>query len=765
MSLQTALQRWSITCESFTSPLEALARYKKQPHVFDVAIVDSNMPEMPGLHLIETLWSVRPELSVILCSADLPTQWQDGPQVIHLTKPFEVIELRQCLEQALDLAPASKAPPQRSLEQKQPEVVLREDQYWKLLAKSAPGFLVLVGRDLRIRWVNRTPPSLTQEQVVGSLATDFAPPVERQITRNAIEYVFATGHPRNYESSAPALAGSAQLDIHVSTVPDNEDLVLVSTSDIGLRRRAEKAEHEHALLWERLRLSMATRDVGRWVMQLDDGKIGGGSWDDEFCGLLGLKKNTPAKFDVFVSALHQDDQVRVQGLFETIQREPVADTEVRVVGESGWLHDLQLSLTRKTEADVQTVEVVCREVAGVKDLNAEREELAAKALHGQKMESLGILASGVAHDFNNILSPVLTYAHLLQQDDLSSEERKTMLGEITAATKRVGNLAQQILSFARPADAHYCSFDAAPVVSEVVALLRASLPSSVVIEILGQAEGLNIFGDATQLHQLLLNLGINAGHAMHRQDGFLSISANAAEVEGGQAAALGLSDGRYVHFRVQDSGCGIKAVDFERIFEPFFTTRPGAGSGMGLASAHGIVRRHAGAITVESELGQGTLFQVWLPCTKLSPVEKVAQPTRLTPARPGRVLVVDDDEMILVATERLLKKHQLVAETVPNCMAALSVFQQAPESFDAVLTDYGLPDMNGLELAQGLREIRPDVPIIMRTGLATSALLAQFESFGIKHLLLKPELPEDVMAALFAVLPSGPASSSLKVTT
>lgn len=390
-----------------------------------------------------------------------------------------------------------------------------------------------------------------------------------------------------------------------------------------------------------------------------------------------------------------------------------------------------------------------------KKAEAERQYLEQQLLQSQKMESMGTLAGGIAHEFNNILSAMLGFTDLTQYEVPQGSRAWSNMQEVLKAGRRAKELVQQILTFSRPADHDWEPLSLALVVQEAVVLLRATLPTTIAIQQhLDDTRG-TILANRTQLHQVVLNLCTNAAHAMRDSGGLLEISVETVEVD--QAFAKHhppLAPGPHVCFRVRDTGPGMPPEVVARIFEPFFTTKDvGEGTGMGLAIVHGIVTSTNGAMTVQSTPGEGTTFAMYLPQHADAPVPE----TRDHPGVPMSqgsecILFVDDEDILVRVGQAMLTRLGYDVVAYANSVEALEAFRAEPQRFDLVITDQTMPAMTGEALARELRSIRADIPIILCTGFSHVMNAEKARAVGIDAFCMKPFAVRDLAVTIQHVL-------------
>ena len=392
---------------------------------------------------------------------------------------------------------------------------------------------------------------------------------------------------------------------------------------------------------------------------------------------------------------------------------------------------------------------------------AEREMLGARLQQVQRLEAIGTLAGGIAHEFNNILGAILGYAELALSILGNGSRAERHVQGIMTAGERAQAVIKQILTFSRRGKRQLELVSAGPVVAEAVDLLRASLPSTVHIETALNAGDATVMVDPTQMLQVVMNLCTNGAQAMANR-GTLHLRLDTVDVDEGVVMSHGsLSAGHYVRLAVQDTGSGIDPATLHRILEPFFTTKAvGQGTGLGLSMVHGIVTQHAGALNVESRPGQGSTFEAYFPCAGDAVVESQEKP-RIPKASRGRgetILVVDDDAPLVPLAEEMLAALGYEAIGFDQSATALAAFRAAPDRFDLVLTDDNMPEMTGTELANALHEIRPGLPIILMTGGGRPISARRLQDVGIREVLKKPLLSATIADLLARHLSSQSSS-------
>ena len=426
--------------------------------------------------------------------------------------------------------------------------------------------------------------------------------------------------------------------------------------------------------------------------------------------------------------------------------------------------ELEQRVVERTAELVQANESLSREILERQHAEQNQQRLEEQLRQSQKMEAIGTLAGGIAHDFNNILAVIIPYSHFALEESADRPQMQEYLRQILAASDRAKNLVQQVLAFSRRQRQERQILDPQPIVKEALKLLRSALPTTIEIKQDLQPTP-PVLADPTQIHQVLMNLCTNAEHALHGQPGQLEITLSAAHVDAAFAQLHPeLRVGEYVRLSVRDTGCGMSPELLARVFEPFFTTKaPGQGTGLGLSVVHGIVKSHDGAILVQSQPGQGTEFQIFLPAQQRS---AVAPPAETKPApvlgHGQHILLVDDEAAVANAVGRLLaqKGYRVTVKTSPQ--EAWQIFRAQPADFDLLLTDLTMPGLTGVELARQVYALRADLPVLLTTGFGGDTVTNPMTGTNICKVLQKPLTPSLVTEAVHVTLSRGQSSDPQK---
>ncbi|WDP87531.1 MAG: response regulator [Desulfobacter sp.] len=388
----------------------------------------------------------------------------------------------------------------------------------------------------------------------------------------------------------------------------------------------------------------------------------------------------------------------------------------------------------------------------------QRKKTEEKLRQAQKMESIGILAGGIAHDFNNILSSIIGFSELALDGAEKGSELEEDLQEVCMAGMRAKELVKQILAFARQSDEEIKPTQVSIIAKEVLKFIKSSIPTTIQIK-----DNLNsdsfVMGSSTQIHQVLMNLCTNAAHAMEENGGILDLSLKDKMIDT-MATVPDLRPGHYIEIKVSDTGMGIPLENTHTIFEPYFTTKAkGEGTGMGLAVVHGIVESCQGQIIVDSTLGKGTCFTIYLPVSQKRASSNHFETEQL-PRGSERILFVDDEASIVKIGSKVLEQLGYVVTTRTNSLEALELFKEKPKAFDLVISDMTMPNLTGDKLAGELLNIRPDISVILCTGYSKKISEADAAKMGVKALAYKPIVKADLANTVRKVLDESTGYSS-----
>ncbi len=427
---------------------------------------------------------------------------------------------------------------------------------------------------------------------------------------------------------------------------------------------------------------------------------------------------------------------------------------------------VEIMLTLLDRDDTKICVLFIRDVTRKKQADEKQQHLETQLRQAQKMEAIGILAGGIAHDFNNILSLIIGFTQLIQMEVSHSNEKcHKFTRRIIAASERAKNLIQQILTCGRQSPSSKTPCTIRPVIREVLKLVRPSTPSTIEIHQDLGSKPEKIMADPTQIHQVMMNLCTNGIQAMESQQGVLSILLDRIDINGGEPhLPCDLTPGPHLRLMVKDTGCGMDKTIMGSIFDPYFTTKGiGQGTGLGLATVHGIIKDHGGSIRVTSTPGQGSCFQLLFPIIEDDGTQNPVAHT--SPPRGNEtILVVDDEPEIVEILSHMLEDLGYDVQSAPGSEEALGLFKRDSHGIDLILTDMTMPGMTGEELAIHAMEIRPGMPVILCTGYSKKITAERTEALGIREFLTKPLTLEDLAGTVRKVLDQEQANAASRLS-
>ncbi len=439
--------------------------------------------------------------------------------------------------------------------------------------------------------------------------------------------------------------------------------------------------------------------------------------------------------------LEEDRNTRLRGLAQASKEDSSYRVDYRIKTKAGKILWVQESghITLTSEGNFDHSDIVLFDITDRKQNEEIAPKLEAQLRQAQRMEAIGTLAGGIAHDFNNILGVMLGYAEMALYSLQEDSDLKRKLQQILKAGQRGKDLVSQILAFSRPGKPERKPIKVSSIIKETLKMLRATMPTTVELNLEVEEERDAIQGDPTQIHQVLLNLCANASHAMREKGGILTVSLQPVDLDEATAVLYhDLSPGPYIRIAVKDTGVGMDKEVMERIFDPFFTTKaPGEGTGMGLAVVHSIVKAHGGMITVRSEPEVGTEFQIFLPRINGMPAVGVKERSRMDQGQ-GNILFVDDEEWLVEMWQEILENmgYKVYSYTVSH--EALEAFRAEPQKFDLVITDQTMPHLTGFDMAVEMLGIRPGLPVVLCTGYSEVVTPEKAKAAGIREYVMKP---------------------------
>jgi len=510
---------------------------------------------------------------------------------------------------------------------------------------------------------------------------------------------------------------------------------------------------------QRLQLALEASSLSLWDTNVTTGEVFLSEAWTEMLG--GAYQPTRSTVEELYRLIPEEDQVKIYAaasdtLLGLADRYSVDHRYVRPDGEVMWVQTQGRVVERTADGRPLRVVGTSRDINERVQAQATQRQLESRLREAQRLEAIGTLAGGIAHDFNNIMAAILGNVALAQQDVERGGDVHVYLNQIHKAGHRARSLVQKILAFSRHQPGESSSLSLRPLVEETFLMLRSMVGPATQLRTSLPDRPLRVMGDATQLQQVVLNLGTNAWQAL--EGGAGSIEFGLKEIILGDDAVpapAGLAPGAYVHLWVRDDGCGMDKATRQRIFEPFFTTKlVDQGTGLGLAVVHGIVESHGGVIAVTSAPGQGSTFDVYLPQVSddnvPAPLEEA--PVKVVSGRGQHVLYVDDDDVMVVMVQSLLERLGYRATCTQDANEAIDWVKRYPEKFDLVVTDFNMPRMTGLDVSRRLRELCPDLPVVISSGYISETMRADAAELGVRAVVHKEYTFEEIGSVIDSIL-------------
>lgn len=595
----------------------------------------------------------------------------------------------------------------------QVERQLREsEERFRLLVEQSPDAIIMINSEGLVVFANRTAESFFGIERSRLEGTHFGFPVVGGETTE-IEVPRSSGE-----------MGSAEMRV-VQTWLNQEPVYIASLRDTTERRAAKASLSRLAAAIEQAAESVHVTDMDGNILFANPA----------FERVTGYSREEAAGMWAGFLRPYDESKETYREMWEQVLAGKTWSGNLRGVTRSGGRFEVAASVSPvwDAEGEIASAVVVMRDVS--KEMTLERQ-----LRQAQKMEAIGTLAGGIAHDFNNILSAIIGYSELTQRNLPPESDDWENIREVVSAARRARDLVKQILAFSRQSEEEFRPIELHLIVNEVFKLLRSSLPSSIEMH-QSIRKCRPVLGDATQLHQVVMNLCTNAAQAMAEDGGELSLAFEEVPLSEEEIARreLGRSDA-FVKLTVSDTGHGIPPTVLDRVFEPYFTTKEkGKGTGLGLSVVHGIVKGHGGGVSVESRVEKGTTFSVFIPLADLEAAEsKTAEYESPLKGGNERILFVDDERPLANMARQMLEGLGYRVEVFTDSLEALERFRADPDRVDLVITDMTMPRMTGDRLAAEMLSIRPDIPVILCTGFSERIDEPRARELGIRAFMLKP---------------------------
>jgi PAS domain S-box-containing protein len=729
---------WDVTSAQFQLiPVERLdeAMEMLKQQRFDVILLDLSLPDSQGLETFVKMHLQAPAIPIIVLTGlddeSLATKAvQEGAQDYLVKGQVNGDLLVRCMRYAIE-------------RQRAEEALRQSEERFRVALKNSPIIVSTQDKELIYTWVYNSSPGLTKEdrEIVGKRDLDLLNWEEGQRLTDIKKRVLLTGAGTREEVSITTVQGRRYYDLTVEPLRNEAQEVVGITCasiDISDRKLAEEKIREQAALLDVTADAIFVRDLENRIIFWNKGAENLYGWRSE---------------EVY-------GQDATQLLYKDEPLSEVGTAMLTVMSKGQW----QGELTKVTKSGKEVLvasrwTLVCNEDHSPKSILTvdtditEKKQLETQVFRTQRLESIGTLASGIAHDLNNILTPILAVAQLLplKFPDLDSEHQH-LLEILEDSARRGADLVKQVLSFARGVEGKRMTLQPKHLIKEVVKIVKQTFPKSIEVFMDVPKDLWTVCGDSTQLHQVLMNLCVNARDAMPC-GGCLTISAENLAVDENYARMhLEAKVGPYTVITVTDTGVGIAPEILERIFEPFFTTKElGKGTGLGLSTAIGIVKSHGGFVNVYSEVGRGTSFKVYLPAVQETEVQLTQELEPLI-GKGELILVVDDEPGIQEITKTSLEAYNYKTLIAGDGIEAIALYAQNRHQISAVLMDMMLPSLDGITAIRTLQKIDPKVKIIATSGLMSSSKLAEASDAGAKVFLAKPYTVRELLLTLQKLL-------------
>jgi PAS domain S-box-containing protein len=757
--------------------LAMLEQALREGRPYWMAFVDVRMPPgWDGVETITRLWEAAPDLQVVICTAYSDYSWnrltsrlKHRDRLVILKKPFDTVEVLQLaaamtekwrlLQQSklrmeqLEMLVADRTQALCQTSDSLKTEILSRKRAAEALSETEKRYQLLFRQNPLPMWV-------FDLETLGFLAVNEAAVEKYGYSANEfasmnLRDLVAPEHAPDFEQwiaggkiSAPT-SGLIVKHLKQDGTPVTAEIIsravtfsgrpakLALANDVTERKKAEDRIREQAALLDLASDAILVQDLSGKIRFWNKGAERLYGWSAAQAignqkAALFPKQDAPA-----LAADRQVLLARGEWTGE-LRRHTKAGREVIV--SSRW------TLLRDERGQPCSVLIIDTDIT-------ENKKLESQFLRAQRIEGIGTLATGMAHDLNNILAPILMSAGYLRWD-IPPEEREKAIGRIEQSVKRGADIIQQVLTFGRGIEGERAAINPADLLAEVAEIAGQTFPKTINLAVDSPPGLLPLMGDRTQIHQALLNLCVNARDAMPK-GGRLTLRASSTTViEPMPALPSPAPPGPYIVFEVTDTGCGIDPADRERIFDPFFTTKEvGKGTGLGLSTTLGIVQSHHGVVTVESEPNRGTTFKIFLPVSPETPCEIKPKINRLPPRGEGEViLIVDDEQDVIAGMRQLLEQHNYRVIAAADGQEALAVIERRKERIDALVTDIMMPAMDGMTLIRAMRAVLPDLKIIASSGLGTDTdghfHEQELKSLGVASFLPKPYGTEKLLIAL-----------------
>ncbi|PYJ86557.1 MAG: hybrid sensor histidine kinase/response regulator [Verrucomicrobia bacterium] len=706
---------------------------------YDLVISDYSLPSFDGLTALSLARELMPSVPFILFSgtigeeAAIESLRNGATDYVLKQRPERLVtSMRRALREFED----------RRRRQQAEEALREREEFFRLISENVTDLIAVVDLDGRRVYNSPSYEALLGDpaKLLGTDSFEEIHPEDRERIRRVFREMVASGVGQRAEFRFLLKDGTVRyIESQVSAMRDRNGKVtnvIVVSRDVTERKNAEEQIREQAALLDKAQDAICVTDMEQRILYWNRSAEALYGWTaaeslGKYTNELLFKNDSSRQMEALKSLISKREW---KGELHQVTKH---GTEIIV--ESRW------TLVHDNEGRPKAILVIDTDIT-------EKKKLEAQFFRSQRLENIGMLASGIAHDLNNVLAPIMMAVPMLRENVIEPADRN-MLDMLDRSARRGAELVQQILSFARGVEGEHKLMQLRHLLADLEKMIRETFPKSIQLQKNIDPDLRPIHGNPTQIHQVLLNLCVNARDAMPN-GGTLAILAENARFEEPQVRRhAGVKAGPFVVLMVVDTGSGIPSELLERIFEPFFTTKePGKGTGLGLATVRGILKNHGGFVEVKSEVGKGTSFRICLPAAEPQSSQTTFTKQAELPVGHGElVLVVDDEEAIQQIARATLENFGYRVISANNGAEALAVYKQHGNEVKAVILDSMMPFMDGAATIRALREIAPRLRIVGVSGLSVDDEISTGAG-GVQAFLTKPYTAQDLLLKLHVVL-------------
>lgn len=707
---------------------------------WDIVIADYRMPHFSGTDALKLLQGRGLDLPFIIVSG---TMGEDMAVAAMRAGAHDYI-MKGNLKR---LVPAVERELRESAvrkERRRAEETLRQsEERYRTLAEAAQDAIFIVDRDRRLLYVNSFAASqlgTRPDQIIGKRIDELFPPEVSGRQQENLQKVFETSTAKLVEDRIVFPDRESWLSTSLVPIKDERGevkAVLGLSRDITERKNAERQIREQASLLDKAQDAIGLRDLEGRILYWNKGAERLYGWTRE--EIIGQNADKLLYEEESPQLIEARKHTLEKGEWTGELRQVTKDRK-EIIVESRW------NLIRDNGGRPRSILVINTDIT-------EKKKLEAQFLRAQRMQSLGTLAGGIAHDLNNVLAPILMSVQILKTK-LTDETSQRVLATVESSARRGSDIVKQVLTFARGVEGERGTLQLAHLIRELEKICNETFPKAIQIRTDIPKDLWTVTGDATQLHQVLVNLCLNARDAMPK-GGRLTIEAENVVLEENYARMhVEAKPGSFVVIKVSDTGTGIPSSMIDKIFEPFFTTKTiTKGTGLGLATVSALVRSHGGFVNVYSEVDRGSTFKVYLPATKTAEGPAVREAEAALPLGHGEVvLIVDDENSILDIGKTTLEMHGYRVLTASDGTEAVVVYAERKRDIAVVLTDMMMPYMDGPATVRALRKMNPDVKVITMSGVTSDRIAAEASNLNVSATLRKPFTTQKLLKTLNEVV-------------